>query len=228
MRYIIFDIDGTLTDTTEVDDRCFTQALEDVFNFKGFETNYGHYVNTTDSGIIDQLFQEQYQRTYTEAERDEFISHFCNLLAGAYALENNCMKEIPKAAKIIQTLCQQEGVSIGLATGGWRESALYKLRCAGIDTSGCIAASFAQDAKARRDIIGNTISQMNKIHQMEVPFTEITYIGDGRWDYEATKQLAIRFIGINNKKLTEISNIVKLDDYDEIYQHLWNQDVPSW
>lgn len=82
MRYIIFDIDGTLTDTTEVDDRCFTQALEDVFNFKGFETNYGHYVNTTDSGIIDQLFQEQYQRTYTEAERMSLSVIFVNYLPG--------------------------------------------------------------------------------------------------------------------------------------------------
>jgi phosphoglycolate phosphatase-like HAD superfamily hydrolase len=227
MKYIIFDIDGTLTDTTEVDDRCFTQALEDVFNFKGFETNYGHYTNTTDSGIIDQLFQEQHQRTYTEAERDAFIKHFCDLLADAYALENHCMKEIPKAAKIIQTLCKQEGLSIGLATGGWRESALFKLRCAGINISGCAAASFAQDAKARRHIIGNTIRQMNELHQLEVPLSDITYIGDGRWDYEATRQLGIGFIGINNKKLAEIGDIVKLDDYDDIHQHLWNIPVTA-
>ncbi|MDN5284209.1 MAG: Phosphoglycolate phosphatase, superfamily [Mucilaginibacter sp.] len=225
MRYIIFDIDGTLTDTTEVDDRCFTQALEDVYNFKGFETNYGHYVNTTDSGIIDQLFQEQHQRSYTEAERDQFISHFCNLLEEAYIRKNHCMKEIPKAAKIINVLCGQEGVSIGLATGGWRESALFKLRCAGINIDGCAAASFAQDAKARRDIIGNTIRQMNELHHTEVPMTDIVYVGDGRWDYEATRQLGIRFIGINNKKLAEISDIVKLDDYDEIHQHLWNNAV---
>ena len=227
MRYIIFDIDGTLTDTTEVDDRCFTQALEDVFGFKGFETNYGHYINTTDSGIIDQLFQEQHQRTYTEAERDSFISHFCNLLKAAYAQEKHCMKEIPKAAQIFNTLCGQVGVSIGLATGGWRESALFKLRCAGINLEGCVAASFAQDAKARRDIIGNTIRQMNELHNIEVPMTDIVYVGDGRWDYEATRQLGIRFIGINNKKLVEISDIVKLNDYEEIHQHLWNQAVPA-
>ncbi|NHA02888.1 HAD family hydrolase [Mucilaginibacter sp. HC2] len=227
MKYIIFDIDGTLTDTTEVDDRCFTRALEDVFGFKGFETNYGHYVNTTDSGIIDQLFQEQHQRTYTEAERERFISHFCNLLKAAYTQEKHCMKEIPKAAQIFHTLCGQEGVSIGLATGGWRESALFKLRCAGINLEGCVAASFAQDAKARRDIISNTIRQMNEQHNIEVPMTDIVYVGDGRWDYEATKQLGIRFIGINNKKLAEISDIVKLDDYDEIHQHLWNQAVPA-
>ncbi|MBB6109574.1 HAD family hydrolase [Mucilaginibacter lappiensis] len=227
MRYIIFDIDGTLTDTTEVDDRCFTQALEDVFGFKGFETNYGHYVNTTDSGIIDQLFQEQHQRSFTEMERDEFISHFCKLLYEAYMQEKHCMKEIPKAAAIINTLCGQEGVSIGLATGGWRESALFKLRCAGINMEGCVAASFAQDAKARRDIIGNTIRQMNDLHNLEVPMSDIVYVGDGRWDYEATKQLGIRFIGINNKKLAEISDIVKLNDYEEIHQHLWNQTVPA-
>lgn len=227
MKYIIFDIDGTLTDTTQVDDHCFTRALEETFNFRGFETDYGHYTNTTDSGIIDQLFQERDQRTYTEAEREQFITHFLGLLNEAYALDKDTMKEIPKAGKILNALCGVEGISVGLATGGWKESALFKLRSAGINIDGCAAASFAQDAKARRDIISNTIRQMNELHQLDVPYSDIIYVGDGKWDYEATKQLGIGFIGINNKKLAEIQDIVRINDYEEIHQHLWNTIVPA-
>ena len=162
MKYIIFDIDGTLTDTTEVDDRCYTRAIEDVFGFSSFETNYGHYKNTTDSGIIDQLFVERKGRTYTNEERDAFITHFLTLLQEAHAKE--CIREISKAGKIIDQLCQIDGLSIGMATGGWQQSALFKLSCAGINIEGVTAASFAQDAKARHEIIGHTIRKMNEWH----------------------------------------------------------------
>lgn len=220
MRYIIFDIDGTLTDTTQVDDHCFTQALEETFGFRGFETDYGHYENTTDSGIIHQLFIENHQRTYTEAERELFIKNFLVLLKDAHTERNDCMKEIPKAGKILQALCAQEGVSVGLATGGWKESALFKLSCAGIAVTACAAASFAQDARARRDIIGSTIQKMNSLHGIDMPLSEIIYVGDGKWDYQATQQLGIQFIGIDNKKLEDLADIVKIADYDELQLHL--------
>src|SRR3982750_2655927 len=104
MKYIIFDIDGTLTNTTEIDDQCFTQAIEDTFGFYGFETNYGHYKNTTDSGIIDQLFRERLGRSYNAEEQYKFILHFCNLLEQAYESNPDCIREISKAARIIELL----------------------------------------------------------------------------------------------------------------------------
>ncbi|WP_217605432.1 HAD family hydrolase [Chitinophaga sp. GbtcB8] len=220
MKYIIFDIDGTLTDTTEIDDHCYTRAIEETFGFRDFETNYGYYKNTTDSGIIDQLFRERKGRTYTEEERAQFITHFCSLLERAYEEKPERIREIQKAGSVLTFLCKQQHISIGLATGGWRESALFKLRCAGINIDGCAAASFAQDALARQDIIGHTIRKMNEQHGQELALTNITYVGDGNWDYLATRDMGIQFIGIANKKLAHLEDIVKITDYDELYQHI--------
>lgn len=220
MKYIIFDIDGTLTDTTEIDDHCYTRAIEETFGFRDFETNYGYYQNTTDSGIIDQLFRERKGRTFTTEERDRFIAHFCGLLQRAYEARPDSIRGIKKAGRVLQFLCRQPHVSVGLATGGWRESALFKLRCAGINIEGCMAAAFAQDALARHDIIGHTIRRMNEQHGQEMPLANITYVGDGNWDYLATQQMGIQFIGIANKKLAHLEHIVKITDYDELYQHI--------
>jgi len=220
MQYIIFDIDGTLTDTTGIDDHCYTRAIEDTFGFRDFETNYGYYRNTTDSGIIDQLFRERKGRTFTEGEREAFISHFCHLLEQAYETRPESICEIKKAGSVLQRLCRQENISVGLATGGWRESALFKLHCAGINIEDCTAASFAQDALARQDIIGHTIRKMNMQHGWEMPLSNITYVGDGNWDYLATEQMGIRFIGIDNKKLAYLDHIIKISDYDQLYQHI--------
>jgi phosphoglycolate phosphatase-like HAD superfamily hydrolase len=220
MKYVIFDIDGTLTNTTAIDDRCYTQAITDCFGFSDFNTNYGHYEHTTDSGIIHQLFMERKRRSCTTAETDAFIHHFCTLLEQAHAERADHFLEIPKAGKIIRQLCGQPDLKIGLATGGWQQSALFKLRCAGIDIGACSAASFAQDALARRDIIGGTIRKMNERHQAAPPLSDIIYVGDGRWDYQATLQLGIKFIGIENEKLAHLSDIVRISDYDDIQQHL--------
>jgi phosphoglycolate phosphatase-like HAD superfamily hydrolase len=220
MKNIIFDIDGTLTNTTDIDDRCFTQALEETFDFRDIDTNWGNYEHTTDSGIIQQLFLERKQRTCGAEETSRFIEHFCGLLKAEYARQTDSIQEVPKAGKILHTLCERADVKVGLATGGWRESALFKLSCAGINIEACSAASFAQDAVARRDIIHSTITRMNTRYQQKAPLSSIIYVGDGLWDYRATQQLGIQFIGIDNKKLSHLHDIVKISDYDELQDHL--------
>jgi phosphoglycolate phosphatase-like HAD superfamily hydrolase len=220
MKYVIFDIDGTLTNTTEIDDLCYTEAIAATFNFSDFNTNYGHYENTTDSGILNQLSLERRNRPCTVTEIEDFIDCFCNLLEKAYEKKADHFREIPKAGKIINALSRNEDLRVGLATGGWKQSALFKLQCAGINIEGCSAASFAQDAFARRDIIGHTIAKMNKRHNASPELSDIIYVGDGNWDYQATQQLGIKFIGIDNRKLAHIDDIIKISDYDDLEQHI--------
>lgn len=220
MKYIIFDIDGTLTDTTATDDQCFTQALEEVFHFKHFSTEYGDYTNTTDSGIIDQLFREQLGRSFTWQERNRFIRRFCELLEQAYKKQPGCISEINNAGRTLKALYRRTNLSIGLATGGWQESAQFKLRCAGIPVQRHTAASFAQDAMARNEIISDTIRKMDTYNGVKMELSEIVYIGDGNWDYLAAKQLGINFIGIENKRLDHLSEIIKISDYDHLHRHI--------
>lgn len=63
MNLAIFDIDGTLTATNEVDDICFVQALADAHRIAGISTNWAEYRHTTASGIFEQIFEERLGRT---------------------------------------------------------------------------------------------------------------------------------------------------------------------
>ncbi|NNF32714.1 MAG: HAD family hydrolase, partial [Saprospiraceae bacterium] len=47
MKTIIFDIDGTLTDTKEVDDKCFIQAFHNVFDMDIRSQNWSAFKNVT-------------------------------------------------------------------------------------------------------------------------------------------------------------------------------------
>jgi beta-phosphoglucomutase-like phosphatase (HAD superfamily) len=52
MHLVMFDIDGTLTETMKVDEECFVRSFMDVFGFSDIDTDWSHYRHTTDSGIL--------------------------------------------------------------------------------------------------------------------------------------------------------------------------------
>ena len=41
MHLIIFDIDGTLTETIKIDEECFVRSFKDVFGFADIDTDCG-------------------------------------------------------------------------------------------------------------------------------------------------------------------------------------------
>ncbi|MBI3191378.1 MAG: hypothetical protein HYZ36_01850 [Pedosphaera parvula] len=50
MHLVIFDIDGTLTETNAVDADCYVRALAEVFGFADVDTDWSTYPHVTDSG----------------------------------------------------------------------------------------------------------------------------------------------------------------------------------
>ena len=51
MRLAVFDLDGTLTRTTGVDDECFVRAMSEELGVGGFCTDWAEYPHSTDQGL---------------------------------------------------------------------------------------------------------------------------------------------------------------------------------
>ena len=49
MHLVMFDIDGTLTETMKADEECFVRSFKAVFGFADINTDWSHYPRTTDS-----------------------------------------------------------------------------------------------------------------------------------------------------------------------------------
>ena len=79
----MFDIDGTLTETMKVDEKCFVRSFKDVFGFTDIDTDWSHYPRTTDSGIFHDVFAARIGRSPTAQEVSQFRQHFIQLLAAA-------------------------------------------------------------------------------------------------------------------------------------------------
>lgn len=194
MKLLIFDIDGTLTNTTKVDDKCFIKAFEQTFSIsiKGYD--WSKLQNVTDWGITEEIILNKLGRLPTSFEYEEMIANFVAHLEQENIKDKSQFDEVKGAVTYFNYLKSKPGYQLGIATGGWKKSALLKLNTIGIDVSG-VAFSTSNDYKSREDITQHAIRQLKDklIEQVE----EIIYFGDGIWDYKTCKKLGIRFIGID-------------------------------
>ena len=108
-------------------------------------------------------------------------------------LRHSPVKQIAGAAELIENLRANQQVSLSIATGGWSETALLKLHCAGIEVSGIPLAS-ANDHYARTEIIKLALQKSNV--SLGDP---CTYFGDGLWDRQACEALAINFVLVGDR-----------------------------
>ena len=54
MHLIVFDVDGTLVDSKEFDDRLYELAVQTVLGIE-IDNDFSRYQNVTDSGILDEI-----------------------------------------------------------------------------------------------------------------------------------------------------------------------------
>ena len=149
MHLVMFDIDGTLTETMKDDEECFLRSFRDVFGFADIDTDWSHYRRTTDSGIFHDVFTSRMGRSPTPQEVSQFRQHFIHLLA--VASSQSPFVPVAGADRLLSRLAQSRSHRVSLATGGWRESARLKMASAGMCLDEYPAAS-ADDALDRESM----------------------------------------------------------------------------
>ena len=107
MIAVIFDIDGTLTDTTKVDDKCFIKAFKNVFGIDISNWNWSELINVTDWGITEELILNHKNRIPTAIEYEKMISEFVSLLQYELNTNKNQFQEIEGASNFIRFLMKK-------------------------------------------------------------------------------------------------------------------------
>lgn len=194
VKLAIFDIDGTLTNTNSVDNECFVKALAETHAITEINTDWATYPHTTDSGITLQIFQEKLGRDPQDPDLDKFKSCFIDMLTKQYHSNSSGFAAIAGASVALSRLKRESDWTVAIATGCWRESALFKLRAAGIDIDGTPAA-FAEDGLSREEILQSAVSQSLEQYQLS-SFAKTVSIGDGLWDVRTARRLSFTFLGV--------------------------------
>jgi phosphoglycolate phosphatase-like HAD superfamily hydrolase len=216
MKLVVFDIDGTLTDTVMVDDMCFKRAFLKTFNIDISNQQWHTLQNVTDWGITEEIIVRAYGRLPLKIEYEIMLNNFLSELLNAQKTDINLFKEISGAYSFVNYLSTQPNIKVGFATGGWSKTALLKLSAININPKGypfCNSDMY----KSRIEILKSAIMQAQNNYEQE--FESIVYFGDGIWDLKVCQALNINFIGIDaeqNKTLEKSGAKIVFKDYKHL------------
>jgi phosphoglycolate phosphatase-like HAD superfamily hydrolase len=197
-RIHILDIDGTIMPTGEIDNQCFWRAVNDVLGGTPRPLDLHGFRHITDSGILEEWSARERRSPLSRAETLEVRARFLELTREAADRFPALFYPTSGLNSWIQETLNSGSAAIGFATGGWRHTARFKLASAGLGSLALPLAS-SDDAIGRTEIM--RIALERTLAYFTVPEAagdkaQITYIGDGIWDLEASCTLGWDFIGI--------------------------------
>lgn len=194
---IIFDIDGTLTQTTSIDTEIFYEVITDYLALNLIDTK--KFNHSTDSSLLQQIYFEYLKRNPTASETQQIKEIFFNKLTAYFQTNSNLCFPISGANEIFKFINDLSNWHIGIATGCWQVSANVKLNVANIPHE-CIPKSYCDELYNKTEIIQASIRQCEEFYKTD-NYSRIIYVGDRQWDKEATEFLNIEFISIGNNTL---------------------------
>ena len=214
MTTYLFDIDGTLARSNDLDERLFARAIEEVLGVSGISTDWATYADTTDEAITHELIglhrAGEDAGQLCAATRARFIE----LVTADLADLQRTITPVPGVPDILASLAGRDGAALAMATGGWPESAKLKLEAIGVDHARHTLSTCA-DHPHRHGIIQHALARLGRSTERAV------YFGDGIWDARASRRLGIGFVGIaaepgKRERLEAEGVSIILDDFSDL------------
>lgn len=190
-RLVIFDVDGTLTNTSAVDAECFGQAAVDVLGIDVGRIHWNSAPQVTGAGIVEWLVTTHRGRPPTEVEMLTFQRHLTQLLENRLAQDPGQFVPIPGSPQMVRRLLD-EGWDVAIASGGWAACSHVKLRHAGISAE--LLLSSCDVSPERVEVFRNALraATLRYGHAYE----RVVLVADGLWDKRVAEALGWTFVGV--------------------------------
>jgi len=75
----MFDIDGTLVESTAFDDFCYTEAIEHTLHIQ-IDDTWASYKNITDTGLLQEILERNSINTHIDEVITDVKQHFLPLV----------------------------------------------------------------------------------------------------------------------------------------------------
>ncbi|WP_081536371.1 HAD family hydrolase [Rhodovulum sp. P5] len=189
---IVFDIDGTLTDSVAPHQAAFEAALRS-FPFPALRTDWASYKHHSDSAIVQEAWEEAGFDGHPDMDGVEAQYRL--------ALDNTIcahpILEIPGSSAFLSALEQTQWVAC-FATGSFRYGALRKLDALAcpVDLDLLVTAS---EYQTREDIVAASIESARSRHSIS-DLDRVLSVGDGLWDLFTARNLGLEFLGVGGDR----------------------------
>jgi phosphoglycolate phosphatase-like HAD superfamily hydrolase len=206
MHLVMFDVDGTLVDSTGFDAALYAQSIGDHLGVE-VDRSWGAYRHVTDGGILDELLGSHAAPERHAELRSRVREAFVARVRRHVQESGRSICEIAGAKRLFDVLAATPGVRVAIATGGWHETALLKLAAIGIDGESVALAS-SSDAVERAAIM-RVAERRAMGHETSA---RRTYFGDGAWDQRASAEVGYDFIAVGRA----VEHQPRLDDFSDL------------
>ncbi|HEX5031479.1 MAG TPA: HAD family hydrolase [Candidatus Eisenbacteria bacterium] len=211
---VVFDLDGTLCDTVDVDDECYRLAVAPTLGIHSEAVDWRGALHQTDSGIARWLWATHRGSQPTTDDIERIRCRFFGLLEVKRIEAPDRFASITGAAAFLES-CVAAGLRVAIGTGGWRPSATLKLDTAGLPVD--LLYATADEGETRVEIF-------SKAHAAAGGAPTLL-VGDSECDAATAGELGWGFVGIGSgekeKRLRELGAGLVVENYI-------GKDVRSW
>ncbi|MGB0897096.1 MAG: HAD family hydrolase [Flavobacteriaceae bacterium] len=186
-KLIIFDIDGTLIDSVSGYHEVIVKAMHSV-GICDVDTNFNALKHHTDSYALKYNYEKFFSKSMPLALLDDFENQIVR-----YLKSQPKTTAISGAKDLLEALELSE-YAIAFATGSLPESAIYKMKSAGLPMN-INVLSTSKTSFSREGFVLEAIEKA-KSHYSVADFDQIISVGDGLWDLKTAQNLHLDFIGI--------------------------------
>jgi beta-phosphoglucomutase-like phosphatase (HAD superfamily) len=224
MNIFILDLDGTLMPSHVADNRCYWQAVGEILGKAGAVPDLEIYENVTDPGILEQWCLSNLHRQPNPDEIQAVRIRFLQLLRESAAREPAAFEPMRGLKMWLDKGIADPDVQLAIATGGWAHTARFKLGAADLSHYRLPLVT-SDDASRRTDIMSLALERLlndsyRKYKAVSDDEINVTYFGDGPWDYQASHALGWQFVGIAHgeraRKLRSIGAENVVTDYRDL------------
>ncbi|MCC6679196.1 MAG: HAD family hydrolase [Phycisphaerales bacterium] len=193
---MLFDIDATLVTTSRSGMLALGDAGRELFG--SFEIDGIDFAGRLDPLIIADLLRANGRaadRANTTAMRDGYRRHLTRRLAAP-----GIARALPGVHGVVERLCAEPGVTMGLLTGNFEDTGCLKLRACGIDPDRFIVRVWGDesphDPPQRHHLGAVGLERYRKLHAREARAGSVTIIGDTPHDVECAKRNGARCLAV--------------------------------
>ena len=215
MLQVIFDIDGTLVESYDFDEQCFIDSIKSVTGLK-ISNDWQNYPHLTDTGILKTFIARQ-APSYSLQDLEPLVKSVFIEKIDHY-LSTKSVNQVAGAVEFLKYLSAREDVKLGIATGGWEETARAKLLSVGFDLEG-IALRSSNDHYSRTEIMRLVAADI----ELNLK-ASISYFGDAVWDLKACQELGFNFIAVGSR-LEHKQAITDFKDIDKVIEFISNNNA---
>jgi len=194
MNLVMLDIDGTLTQSYELDEKIFALAIAEALGCPPIDVDLNGYVDVTSIGVTLEALRRLLGRSPEAEEIKEVERRVLHHLERRYQESAGIYRQVPGASLFLKRLRKLDGAGIAIGTGCWHSEALFKLWASNLSVDG-IPMATSDDDRNRKRIMEIAAGRARDFYACP-GFERVVYLGDGPWDLQASRSLGYSFIGI--------------------------------